>query len=233
MHFIEFREVVKKYHMGETTICANNGVSFFIDRGEFAVILGPSGAGKSTTLNILGGIDRIDSGEVWIDGESVGAMNEKQLTQYRRHQVGFVFQNYNLIANLTARENVELAAQLVQDAMSAEEALEAVGLSHRLHNFPSQLSGGEQQRVSIARALAKKPALLLCDEPTGALDYTTGIAILKLLQKSCRETHTTVILVTHNSALQGIADRVIRLSDATVRSNTRNPHPQSIDAIEW
>ncbi len=233
MAFIEFRDVTKRYHVGETEILANNQLSFEIEQGEFAVIVGPSGAGKSTTLNILGGIDQNDEGEVLVNGKNITAFNERQLTNYRRYQIGFVFQSYNLIPNLTALENVEMATQLVSDAMDAGEALDAVGLEHRKDNFPAQLSGGEQQRVAIARALAKNPDVLLCDEPTGALDYHTGRQILKLLQHACHTTGTTVILVTHNSAIKPMADRVIEINDARVRTMTHNAHPVPVDEIEW
>lgn len=233
MAFIEFQDVSKHYEMGSTTIVANDKLNFSIEKGEFVLILGASGAGKSTTLNILGGIDQNDEGKVIVDGENISALSEKDLTEYRRNQIGFVFQNYNLIANLTAKENVEMASHLVEDSLDAEEALEMVHLSHRLENFPAQLSGGEQQRVSIARAMAKNPGILLCDEPTGALDYQTGKEILKQLQQMSRTTHTTVIIVTHNSAIKPIADRVIELADAKVRNMYTNANPASIDTIEW
>lgn len=233
MHFIEFQQVTKEYKMGEGVIKANDRLSFTIDKGEFVLILGPSGAGKSTTLNILGGIDQNDSGQVWVDGVNISALDDRSLTKYRRYQIGFIFQNYNLIANLTAKENVEMAGQLVEKAMDPLDALTAVGLLERASNFPSQLSGGEQQRVAIARAMAKNPGILLCDEPTGALDYHTGKRILKLLRQTCEETGTTVIIVTHNSAIRPIADKVIEIADAQVRTITKNAHPQSIDEIEW
>lgn len=233
MSFIELHDVTKEYHMGENVIRANDEISFEIEKGEFVLILGPSGAGKSTTLNILGGIDQNDSGDVIIGGENISKMNERELTNYRRYQIGFIFQNYNLIANLTAKENVEMATHLVDDAMDPLAALEAVGLGERASNFPAQLSGGEQQRVSIARAMAKNPGILLCDEPTGALDYQTGKRILKQLRRTCEETGTTVIIVTHNSAIKPIADRVIEIADAKVRRVTLNDDPMSIDDIEW
>lgn len=233
MSFIEFQNVTKTYRMGETTLCANDGVSFTIEKGEYVVILGPSGAGKSTVLNILGGIDRNDGGRVIIDGACISDYSTRQLTDYRRYTIGFVFQNYNLIGNLTAEENVEMATHLVSHAMPPEVALEAVALAHRRGSFPSQLSGGEQQRVAIARAMAKNPAILLCDEPTGALDYNTGKAILKQLHALGRRTGMTVIIVTHNSAIRPIADRVIEMADARVREITVNPNPVSIDTIEW
>lgn len=231
--FIEFHDVTKYYIMGRNKIVANDKLNFEIERGEFVVIVGASGAGKSTTLNILGGIDQNEEGKVLVDGENISAMSERELTEYRRYQVGFVFQNYNLIANLTAKENVEMASHLVEDSMDAEEALRAVGLGDRMENFPAQLSGGEQQRVSIARAMAKNPGILLCDEPTGALDYQTGREILKRLQQTSNETGTTVILVTHNSAIKPMADKVIELADAKVRDITLNPDPSPIDEIEW
>lgn len=233
MHFIELNDVVKEYRMGENIIRANNGINFYIDEGEFCVIVGPSGAGKSTVLNILGGIDQNDEGTVYVDGDNLSVMDDYELTNYRRYQIGFVFQSYNLISNLTAKENVEMATQLVEDYEDAETILTQVGLGHRLDNFPSQLSGGEQQRVAIARALAKKPKILLCDEPTGALDYQTGKQILKLLQNTAKNRGTTVIVVTHNSAIRPIADRVIEISDAKVRRMYMNEDPMSIDDVEW
>lgn len=233
MSYIEFHDVTKTYKMGENIITANNRLNFSIEKGELVVIVGPSGAGKSTTLNILGGIDQSDSGEVLVNGENISAYDEKELTRYRRYEIGFIFQNYNLIANLTAKENVEMATHLVENAMDPLVALDAVGLSHRVNNFPAQLSGGEQQRVSIARALAKNPGILLCDEPTGALDYHTGKSILKQLQQAGKDLGTTVIIVTHNSSVKPIADRIIEISDAKVKSVTRNPNPKSIDDIEW
>ena len=205
MTYIQVKNSFKRYQVGETEIIANHDVNFEIEKGEFVIILGASGAGKSTVLNILGGMDTNDEGEVWIDGVNISNFDETQLTYYRRDDVGFVFQFYNLVPNLTAKENVELAAEIVKDAWDAEEALEAVGLGHRLHNFPAQLSGGEQQRVSIARAIAKKPKILLCDEPTGALDYQTGKQVLKILQEMSRDYGATVIIVTHNTALAPLA----------------------------
>ena len=233
MSFIEFRNVCKEYQMGEQTIRAVDDVSFSIEQGEFCVIVGASGAGKTTILNMLGGIDNCSSGKILLDGAEVSAFDAKRLTQYRRYDVGFVFQFYNLVQNLTALENVELAGQICRDPLDPAETLAQVGLSHRLHNFPAQLSGGEQQRVSIARALAKNPKLLLCDEPTGALDYQTGKSILKLLQDTGRKTGMTVIIITHNSALTAMADRVIRVKNGTVESVTLNEHPQDISEIEW
>ncbi|WP_203623446.1 ABC transporter ATP-binding protein [Lacticaseibacillus sp. 866-1] len=233
MAYIEVRNEFKKYQMGETEIIANNDVSFNCEKGQLTVILGPSGAGKSTVLNILGGMDVPTSGQVIIDGVDIARFNDKQLTEFRRHNVGFVFQFYNLIPNLTTKENVELANSIVDDARDAEATLKAVGLADRIDNFPSQLSGGEQQRVAIARALAKNPKLLLCDEPTGALDYETGKQVLQLLQDASRKDGTTVLIITHNSALAQMADRVIRLNDAKVRSVTDNAKPLPITDIEW
>ncbi|WP_099221437.1 ABC transporter ATP-binding protein [Listeria costaricensis] len=233
MAYVELKKVYKRYQMGESIVTANDGIDFSIGKGEFVVIVGPSGAGKSTVLNILGGMDSCDEGKVIVDGADIAQFNAKQLTGYRRTDVGFVFQFYNLVPNLTAKENVELAAQVSPNALDAEEVLKEVGLGHRLDNFPAQLSGGEQQRVAIARALAKAPKLLLCDEPTGALDYETGKAVLKLLQDTCRNTGTTVIVITHNAAITPIADRVIEINNAKVRSIKENDHPVSIDVIEW
>ncbi len=233
MSYIEVNEVVKTYPMGDTTIVANDGVTFAIEKGEVAVILGPSGAGKSTVLNILGGMDSCDSGKIAIDGVDIADYTAQELTAYRRHDVGFVFQFYNLVPNLTARENVELAGQIVEDALDAADILLQVGLGKRMNNFPAQLSGGEQQRVTIARALAKRPKLLLCDEPTGALDYETGKQILQILEDAARKMDTTVIIITHNSQLAAMADRVIRINDAKVRSIEINPHPTPIAQIEW
>ncbi|WP_239254738.1 ABC transporter ATP-binding protein [Listeria ilorinensis] len=233
MAYVELKKVYKRYQMGESIVTANDGIEFSIGKGEFVVIVGPSGAGKSTVLNILGGMDSCDEGKVVVDGADIAQFNAKQLTGYRRTDVGFVFQFYNLVPNLTAKENVELAAQVSPNALDAEEVLKEVGLGHRLDNFPAQLSGGEQQRVAIARALAKAPKLLLCDEPTGALDYETGKAVLKLLQDTCRNTGTTVIVITHNAAITPIADRVIEINNAKVRSIKENDHPVSIDVIEW
>jgi ABC transporter, ATP-binding protein len=233
MTYIQVKNSFKRYQVGETEIIANHDVNFEIEKGEFVIILGASGAGKSTVLNILGGMDTNDEGEVWIDGVNISNFDEKQLTYYRRDDVGFVFQFYNLVPNLTAKENVELAAEIVKDAWDAEEALEAVGLGHRLHNFPAQLSGGEQQRVSIARAIAKKPKILLCDEPTGALDYQTGKQVLKILQEMSRDYGATVIIVTHNTALAPLANRVIHMHDARVKSIVLNDSPQAIEELEY
>lgn len=233
MAYIQVKDVAKRYHMGETVIAANENVNFDINEGELVIILGSSGAGKSTLLNILGGMDTCDEGEVWIDGTNIATFNSHQRTDYRRDDVGFVFQFYNLVANLTAKENVELASEIVKDAMDAETILKQVGLEQRMNNFPSQLSGGEQQRVSIARAVAKKPKLLLCDEPTGALDYQTGKQVLQILQDRSREENATVIIVTHNGALAPIADRVIHMRDATIESIELNEHPQDIATLEY
>ena len=233
MAFVEFHNVGKTYHMGEVEINALHDASFEVEKGELVVIVGPSGAGKTTLLNILGGMDTLSTGNVIIDGQDISSYNRKQLTEYRRHDVGFVFQFYNLIGNLTALENVELANQICHNPLDAAQVLQNVGLGDRVKNFPSQLSGGEQQRVAIARALAKNPKLLLCDEPTGALDYKTGKAILRLLQDTGRKTGMTIIIITHNAALTAMADRVIRVHSGTVASVTRNPHPQDISEIEW
>ena len=233
MAFVEFDNVAKTYRMGEVEIHALHDATFSVEKGELVVIVGPSGAGKTTLLNILGGMDTLTSGKVFLDGQEVSALNRKQLTQYRREDVGFVFQFYNLVGNLTALENVELANQICRNPLDAETVLNDVGLGGRMKNFPSQLSGGEQQRVAIARALAKNPKLLLCDEPTGALDYQTGKTILKLLQDTGRKTGMTVIIITHNAALTAMADRVIRVKNGTVASVTVNPNPQNISEIEW
>ena len=233
MPFVEFHDVAKTYKMGEVEIKALHDASFEIEKGELVVIVGPSGAGKTTLLNILGGMDTLTSGKVFLDGREISALSRKQLTDYRRHDVGFVFQFYNLIGNLNALENVELANQICKDPLDAEEILKDVGLGARAGNFPSQLSGGEQQRVAIARALAKNPKLLLCDEPTGALDYQTGKAILQLLQNTGRRTGMTVVIITHNSALTAMADRVIRVRNGTVSSVEINEKPQDIAEIEW
>ena len=233
MSYIDVIDESKYYKMGETIIKANEKINFSIEKGEVAVILGPSGAGKSTVLNILGGMDSCDEGKVVVDGTNIAAFSDKELTTYRRNDVGFVFQFYNLVPNLTAKENVELASQIVSDAMEPEAVLQSVGLGERMDNFPAQLSGGEQQRVTIARALAKRPKLLLCDEPTGALDFETGKQILKILQDTARENGTTVVIITHNSAIAPMADRVIRINDARVRSMTVNPQPISVDEIVW
>ena len=231
--FVEMRDVRKIYRMGEVEIAAADGIDFQIKKGEFAVVVGPSGAGKTTVLNILGGMDTATSGEVWIDGKNIAKYSPRQLTSYRRDDIGFVFQFYNLIPNLTALENVELALQICKDPLDAEMVLKEVGLEDRMKNFPAQLSGGEQQRVSIARALAKNPKLLLCDEPTGALDYNTGKAILKLLQDMCRERGMTVILITHNSAITPMADRVIKMKNGKVGSMNLNERPVPVETIEW
>lgn len=230
---VKFENVKKIYRMGEVEINALDGVDFEINEGEFAVVVGSSGAGKTTVLNILGGMDSASSGNVEVDGKSITSLKGKQLISYRRYDIGFVFQFYNLVPNLTAKENVELAAQICSDPMDAEEALKSVGLSDRINNFPAQLSGGEQQRVSIARALAKRPKLLLCDEPTGALDYNTGKTILKLLQDKCRNDGMTVVLITHNSAITPMADRIIKMKSGKVTSNQLNPDPISVEDIEW
>lgn len=233
MSYVEMVNNRKTYQMGETTIVANEDITFSIEKGEFAVIVGPSGAGKSTVLNILGGMDTNDSGQILVDGKDISAYNDRQLTSYRREDVGFVFQFYNLIPNLTTLENVELALQIVEDAEDPVEILKAVGLEDRMNNFPSQLSGGEQQRVAIARALAKKPKLLLCDEPTGALDYQTGKKVLQLLKDTCKQTGTTLVVITHNQAIAPAADRVIEINDARVRAVHINKNPKSIEEIEW
>ncbi len=231
--YVKLEKVSKIYGSKEVKIIAVDEISFQIAKGEFVVIVGPSGAGKTTVLNILGGMDTATSGDVWVDGNNVAKYNNRQLTGYRREDIGFVFQFYNLVPNLTALENVELALQICKEPLDARTVLEEVGLGDRLGNFPAQLSGGEQQRVSIARALAKNPKLLLCDEPTGALDYRTGKAILKLLQDMCREKGMTVIVITHNSALTPMADRVIRIKNGKVSSMTENEHPTPIEEIEW
>ena len=233
MSFVECREVRKTYRMGEVEIHAADGIAFAIEKGEFVVIVGPSGVGKTTVLHLLGGMDTLTSGEILVDGVDIGKFNERQLTKYRREDIGFVFQFYNLVQNLTARENVELALQICKDPLKAEDVLAEVGLSDRMDNFPAQLSGGEQQRVSIARALAKNPKLLLCDEPTGALDYQTGKAILKLLQDTCRERGMTVLVITHNQAIAPMGDRVIRIKNGKVSDIKLQEHPVSVDEIEW
>ena len=233
MAFVEFENVGKTYRMGEMRINALHDASFSVEKGELVVIVGPSGAGKTTLLNILGGMDALTTGKVLLDGQEVSRFSRKRLTQYRREDVGFVFQFYNLIGNLTALENVELANQICKDPLDAAQVLEDVGLGERMKNFPSLLSGGEQQRVAIARALAKNPKLLLCDEPTGALDYQTGKAILKLLQDTGRRTGMTVIIITHNRALTAMADRVIRVKNGTVISQVKNEHPVDVAEIEW
>ena len=231
--FIKLQEVTKVYQMGELKIKACDGIDFEIEKGEFAVIVGPSGAGKTTVLNILGGMDIATSGSVMVDGAEVSAFSKRQLVEYRREDVGFVFQFYNLMQNLTALENVELALQICKKPLDAAQVLDEVGLGDRKDNFPAQLSGGEQQRVAIARALAKDPKLLLCDEPTGALDYITGKSILKLLQDTCRNKGMTVIVITHNTALVPMADRVIHIKNGKVSRMELNPDPESIDNIEW
>lgn len=233
MSYVEFKNVYKRYKMGEVTISASDGVSFEIEKGEFAVIVGASGAGKTTVLNMLGGMDICDEGEIIVDGRNVTGFSKKEMTRYRRQDIGFVFQFYNLVQNLTAKENVELATEICSDAMDAEEVLRQVGLSERINNFPAQLSGGEQQRVSIARALAKSPKLLLCDEPTGALDYNTGKTILKLLQDTCREKGMTVVVITHNQAITPMADRVIKIKNSKVSRITLNEKPVPVETIEW
>ena len=233
MAFVEFHNVGKTYHMGEVEINALHDASFEVEKGELVVIVGPSGAGKTTLLNILGGMDTLSTGKVIIDGEDISAYNRKQLTEYRRHDVGFVVQFYNLIGNLTALENVELANQICKNPLDAAQVLQNVGLGSRVKNFPSQLSGGEQQRVAIARALAKNPKLLLCDEPTGALDYQTGKAILQLLQDTGRKTGMTIIIITHNGALTDMADRVIQVRNGTIKSVRLNENPKNIAEIEW
>ena len=231
--FVSFRDVSKIYRSGEVEIRAVDDISFEIFKGEFVVIVGPSGAGKTTVLNMLGGMDACSQGTILVDGSEVSRYNARQLTEYRRRDIGFVFQFYNLVQNLTALENVELAAQICQDPLDAAQVLRDVGLAERMNNFPAQLSGGEQQRVSIARALAKNPKLLLCDEPTGALDDQTGRTILQLLQDTCRQKGVTVIVITHNSALTPMADRVIRIRSGTVAEMKRNPHPTPVAEIEW
>ncbi len=231
--FVTLKDVYKRYHMGEVTITASDGVSFEIEKGEFAVVVGSSGAGKTTVLNMLGGMDSCDEGSILVDGEDIAKYTPKQLVQYRRYDIGFVFQFYNLVPNLTALENVELATQICKNPMDAKQVLQDVGLGDRLQNFPAQLSGGEQQRVSIARALAKRPKLMLCDEPTGALDDNTGKAILKLLQDTCRQNEMTVILITHNQAITPMADRVIRMKNSRVSQITLNDRPTPVEEIEW
>lgn len=233
MAFVEFRDVSKIYQMGEVEVAAVRAMAFDIEQGEFVVIVGPSGAGKTTLLNMLGGMDSCTSGVIRLDGAEVSSFTRRQLTMYRRYDIGFVFQFYNLVQNLTARENVELASQICKNPLPADEVLAAVGLSERMRNFPGQLSGGEQQRVAIARALAKNPKLLLCDEPTGALDYETGKAILKLLQDTCRQTGRTVVVVTHNSAFTAIADRVIHVREGSVAAVELNEAPLSAEVLEW
>lgn len=231
--YIVFRDVYKRYQMGEVTIAAANAVNFGIEKGEFAVISGASGAGKTTVLNMLGGIDNCDEGDIIVDSKNVSSLAESQMIQYRRMDIGFVFQFYNLIPNLTASENVELASQICESDLDAVDVLSSVGLRERINNFPSQLSGGEQQRVAIARALAKNPKLLLCDEPTGALDYTTGKKILALLQETCKRQKMTVVLITHNSAIAPMANRVIHMRNGSVASVDINPSPVPVEELEW
>ena len=233
MAYIEFKNVVKEYKMGEVIIKALDHTNFSIDKGELVVIVGPSGAGKTTTLNILGGMDQASSGEVWVDGKEVTKLKNKELVKYRRQDIGFVFQFYNLVQNLTAIENVELASQICKDSLDPHEVMEKVGLEQREKNFPSQLSGGEQQRVAIARAIAKNPKLLLCDEPTGALDYKTGKQILQLLQDTCRKENMTVLIITHNTALAPMADKVIHFKNGTAERIDKNENPTPIQEIEW
>lgn len=233
MAYIEYRDVKKVYRTGDVDLYALNGADFQIEKGELCVIVGQSGAGKTTLLNIMGGMDTLSSGQVFLDGREISTFKEKELAIYRRNDVGFVFQFYNLIPNLTAYENVEMASQLVKKPISPDELMDQVGLGDRRNNFPAQLSGGEQQRVAIARAIAKNPKLLLCDEPTGALDYQTGKAILKLLQTLCREKKMTVVIITHNSALTAMADRVIKLKNGKVSSVTLNEKPIPVEDIEW
>ena len=233
MAYIEMKHSFKRYQVGDSEIVANNDISFEIEKGELVIILGASGAGKSTVLNILGGMDTNDEGDILIDGQNIADYNSHQLTDYRRNDVGFVFQFYNLVPNLTATENVELALQISKNPLKAEEVLKDVGLGHRLNNFPAQLSGGEQQRVSIARALAKNPKILLCDEPTGALDYQTGKSILKLLQDTCHKKGKTVVVITHNLAIAPMADRVIEMKNGKISNIMINEHPQPVETIEW
>ena len=233
MGYVEFNEVCKYYVVGNTRINAADRMDFIIEKSEFCVITGPSGAGKTTLLNMLGGMDSCDKGQIFLDNREISALNESQLTDYRRHDVGFVFQFYNLIQNLTALENVELASEICREPRDSRETLAAVGLSGRMNNFPAQLSGGEQQRVAIARALAKNPKILLCDEPTGALDYETGKQILKLLQDNCRKTGKTVILITHNSAIAEMADRVIQVKNGRIINTKINSDPLPVESIEW
>ena len=230
---VTMQDVTKIYHMGDVEIHAADGITFSIEKGEFAVVVGPSGAGKTTVLNILGGMDTCDGGKVIVDGEDISGYRNRKLTTYRRNDIGFVFQFYNLVQNLTALENVELASQICKNPLDAAKVLEKVGLKDRMQNFPAQLSGGEQQRVAIARALAKNPKLLLCDEPTGALDYRTGKTILKLLQDTCRERGMTVVVITHNTAITPMADRVIQINSGRVKSMAVNENPVSVETIEW
>ena len=231
--YVKFTDVVREYHSGQVTVRAADGISFELDKGKFSIIVGPSGAGKTTVLNILGGMDAATFGSVTVDGRDITLLSKRDLCTYRRNDVGFVFQFYNLIPNLTALENVELGLQICSDALDPNTVLSEVGLDHRLDNFPAQLSGGEQQRVAIARALAKNPKLLLCDEPTGALDYETGKSILKLLQDTCREKGVTIVVITHNMAITPMADRVVKIKSGRVDSVTNNPGPVSISDMEW
>lgn len=231
--YIEFKDVKKVYKMGEVEISALSGVNFSVDKGEFVIVAGASGAGKSTILNILGGMDSPSSGEVIVDGKKVNNYSNKELITYRRYDIGFVFQFYNLVQNLTARENIELATQICKEPLNIDEVMKSVGLEKRKNNFPAQLSGGEQQRVAIARALAKNPKILLCDEPTGALDYNTGKSILKLLQDTCKKMGMTVIIITHNLALVPIGDRVIKVKNGKIESSTINENPAPVERIEW
>ena len=233
MSLVEFKDVYKRYKMGEVTINAVDGISFSVEEGEFAVVVGASGAGKTTVLNLLGGMDSVTEGSIFVGGNDISRYNDRRLIEYRRHDIGFVFQFYNLVHNLTASENVELAAQICRDPLDSEKALESVGLLDRKDNFPAQLSGGEQQRVSIARALAKRPTLLLCDEPTGALDYNTGRQILGLLQDTCRREKMTVVLITHNSAITPMADHIIEMKSGKIVRDIYNEKPKSIEEIEW
>ena len=233
MAYIELKNVYKYFEVGRNKIVANDNINLSIDEGELVIIVGSSGAGKTTLLNLIGGMDTLSDGEIIVDKKNLSKMNEKELTKYRRDDVGFVFQFYNLIPNLTSIENVELASEIAKDNMDAEKALDEVGLSHRKNSFPSQLSGGEQQRVAIARAIAKNPKLLLCDEPTGALDYKTGKSILKLLQDTAKNLNTTVIIITHNGAIKDIADKVFELKDGTIVNSYVNEHPENVENIEW
>ena len=233
MAYIQLEHVVKQYRMGEVTIFAVRDISFEVEKGEFTVIVGPSGAGKTTVLNLLGGMDSVTSGDILVDGRRVSGLSRKELTLYRRYDIGFVFQFYNLVQNLTALENVELAAQICKNPLDAAQVLRHVGLEDRMDNFPAQLSGGEQQRVAIARALAKNPKLLLCDEPTGALDYNTGKAVLKLLQDTCKNSGVTVIVITHNQAITAMADRVITVKSGTITDMRKNDHIIPAEQLEW
>ena len=230
---VEFKNVSKRYNSGEIVVTAVDDVSFTIKKGELVIIVGASGAGKTTILNLLGGMDSSSDGDIWVEGQNISTFSQKQLTEYRRKNIGFVFQFYNLIPNLTALENVELASQISQNPLNETQVLKEVGLEQRLSNFPSQLSGGEQQRVAIARAIAKNPDILLCDAPTGALDYKTGKSILKLLQDTCRKNNKTVVIITHNSLIEDIGDRIIRVNSGRITENIVNEFPKNIDEIEW